>query len=162
MPEIKQLNKQLAGAGARMPLCKRSSWNCRLSCRRRLPTICTVRNDEARRTAIHVLKRGQADRKGKQVGPGFPVGIGQHAICRPAALPTAAHRAGPLADRSGPSADGARLRQPRLACAFRHRAGRDAQRFRPQRRRLRAIRNCSTTSPTSSCGTACGSSRCTA
>jgi hypothetical protein len=34
-----------------------------------LPTLSTVHNDDARRTAIHVLKRGQVDRKGKQVGP---------------------------------------------------------------------------------------------
>jgi hypothetical protein len=37
-----------------------------------LPTLCTVHNDEAQRTIIHVLKRGLAERKGKQVSPGFP------------------------------------------------------------------------------------------
>jgi len=37
-----------------------------------LPAICSVRNVEAERTAIHVLKRGLPERKGKQVGPGFP------------------------------------------------------------------------------------------
>jgi Protein of unknown function (DUF1553)/Protein of unknown function (DUF1549) len=40
-----------------------------------LPAICTVHNDESQRTAIHVLKRGLADRKGKQVAPGFPAAI---------------------------------------------------------------------------------------
>src|SRR5439155_312347 len=41
--------------------------------------------------------------------------------------------AGRLADRPGPSADGPRLRQPRLAVPLRPRAGRDGQRLRRQR-----------------------------
>ena len=34
-----------------------------------LPTLSTVSNDEARRTAIHVLKRGNPEKKGARVGP---------------------------------------------------------------------------------------------
>jgi hypothetical protein len=37
-----------------------------------LPEICTVRDLADKRTAIHVLKRGLPERKGKRVGPGFP------------------------------------------------------------------------------------------
>ncbi len=37
-----------------------------------LPAICTVSHLEAQRTAIHVLKRGQPERKGKRVRSGFP------------------------------------------------------------------------------------------
>ena len=41
-----------------------------------LPTVCTVREGEgegdAGRTAIHVLRRGMPDKKGKRVEPGFP------------------------------------------------------------------------------------------
>jgi hypothetical protein len=37
-----------------------------------LPTISTVHNLSAERTAIHVLKRGDPDRKGRQVGPRVP------------------------------------------------------------------------------------------
>jgi hypothetical protein len=37
-----------------------------------LPAICTVSNREAQRTAIHVLKRGVPERKGKRVRAGFP------------------------------------------------------------------------------------------
>jgi hypothetical protein len=39
-----------------------------------LPTISTVRNVEAERTPVHVLKRGNPDRKGAQVGPRLPGG----------------------------------------------------------------------------------------
>jgi hypothetical protein len=34
-----------------------------------LPAISTVRHDESKRTAIHVLKRGNPDKKGARVGP---------------------------------------------------------------------------------------------
>jgi hypothetical protein len=37
-----------------------------------LPAICTVRDVPEKRTAIHVLKRGLPERKGKRVGPAFP------------------------------------------------------------------------------------------
>jgi hypothetical protein len=37
-----------------------------------LPAICTVSHNDAQRTAIHVLKRGVPERKGKRVRAGFP------------------------------------------------------------------------------------------
>jgi hypothetical protein len=37
-----------------------------------LPAICTVRDVAEKRTAVHVLKRGLPERKGKRVGPAFP------------------------------------------------------------------------------------------
>lgn len=37
-----------------------------------LPAIDTVRDDAKKRTPVHVLKRGNTDRPGKQVGPRFP------------------------------------------------------------------------------------------
>jgi hypothetical protein len=40
-----------------------------------LPTVCTVRDLADRRTAIHVLKRGLPERKGKRVGPAFPAAL---------------------------------------------------------------------------------------
>jgi hypothetical protein len=37
-----------------------------------LPAISTVRDVEAERTPVHVLRRGDPDKKGRQVGPRFP------------------------------------------------------------------------------------------
>jgi hypothetical protein len=37
-----------------------------------LPAICTVHDVEAERTAVHVLRRGDPDKKGRQVGPRLP------------------------------------------------------------------------------------------
>lgn len=37
-----------------------------------LPTVCTVREIDAERTDIHVLRRGMPEKKGKRVEPGFP------------------------------------------------------------------------------------------
>jgi len=39
-----------------------------------LPAICTVRNAEAERTAVHVLRRGAPERKGKRVRAGTAEG----------------------------------------------------------------------------------------
>jgi hypothetical protein len=76
--QIKQVTKQIEaaprGAGRRPALeAKMQELQARLP--PPLPAICTVRNEDAQRTAIHVLKRGQADRPGKQVGPGFPLAL---------------------------------------------------------------------------------------
>jgi Protein of unknown function (DUF1553)/Protein of unknown function (DUF1549) len=43
-----------------------------------LPTLCTVREDELERTAIHVLRRGMPEKKGKRVEPGFPSALRAH------------------------------------------------------------------------------------
>ena len=40
-----------------------------------LPALCTIRETDAERTPIHVLKRGLTDRKGKLVQPAFPSAI---------------------------------------------------------------------------------------
>jgi Protein of unknown function (DUF1553)/Protein of unknown function (DUF1549) len=40
-----------------------------------LPSICTVRNVEAERMEIHVLKRGLPEKKGKRVDAGFPTAL---------------------------------------------------------------------------------------
>ncbi len=72
--EIKSLTKQLAersAASSRVTLeAKLKELQARLPAP--LPAICTVHNDPAQRSTIHVLKRGLPERKGKQVGPGFP------------------------------------------------------------------------------------------
>jgi hypothetical protein len=76
--EIKQLTKQLADLpGAPSGVSRRAMLEAKLKdAQLRLPTplpaICSVRNVESERTAIHVLKRGLPERKGKQVRPGFP------------------------------------------------------------------------------------------
>lgn len=72
--QIAQLNKQLA-AGAN-PALEAKVKELQASLPPPLPAICTVRNDEKQRTVIHVLKRGLADRLGKQVGAGFPLALG--------------------------------------------------------------------------------------
>jgi hypothetical protein len=73
---IKQLTRQIdaepRGAGRRETL-EAKLQALQLSLPPPLPAICTVRNEDAQRTVIHVLKRGQPDRPGKQVGPGFPL-----------------------------------------------------------------------------------------
>jgi hypothetical protein len=73
--QIKEVAKQLAATGANASLEARIK-DLQAQLPAPLPAICTVRNDEAQRTTIHVLKRGQADRQGKQVGPGFPGALG--------------------------------------------------------------------------------------
>jgi hypothetical protein len=78
--QIKTLTKQLAdharvsepGAGERRLVLEGRLKELRASLPAPLPAICTVHNDDAQHDAIHVLKRGLADRKGKRVGPGFP------------------------------------------------------------------------------------------
>jgi len=50
-----------------------------------LPAICTVRDVDAERTAIHVLRRGLPERKGKRVEPGFPSALASLATETPPA-----------------------------------------------------------------------------
>ena len=85
--EIKKLQKSIgradrrrAGAGARTKLKELEA-----SLPPPLPAISTVRNVAAERTPVHVLKRGNTDKKGRQVGPklldiGFP---GRSRSCPP-------------------------------------------------------------------------------
>ncbi len=73
--QIKQVNKQLAAGDASAALQAKLK-ELQASLPPPLPAICTVRSDDAQRTVIHVLKRGQADRQGKRVGPGFPTALG--------------------------------------------------------------------------------------
>ena len=76
--EIKQVSKQLMDLpGAPSSVSRRVTLEAKLKELQQrlpppLPAICSVRNVEAQRTAIHVLKRGLPERKGKQVAPGFP------------------------------------------------------------------------------------------
>ena len=44
-----------------------------------LPTLCTVREDDAERTAIHLLRRGMPEKKGKRLEPGFPSALQKNA-----------------------------------------------------------------------------------
>src|SRR5207248_11301519 len=68
--EIKRLEKALEGLKGEA---RRQAQERLKDARRRLPahlpTISSVRNDASRRTAIHVLKRGDWQRKGVRVGP---------------------------------------------------------------------------------------------
>jgi hypothetical protein len=53
-----------------------------------LPAISSVAHVEARRTPIHVLKRGDSEKKGPLVGPGLPaLFTGRSAVTLPAASP---------------------------------------------------------------------------
>jgi len=74
--EMKQIQKELA----------RSTGEVRTGLARKLkefeaqlpdplPSLCTVREDTARKTPIHVLKRGSEERKGKLVEAGFPTAL---------------------------------------------------------------------------------------
>jgi hypothetical protein len=70
--EIKRLQKELAGLrGEERRRAAAKVEELERALPPPLPTINTVRNDEARRTPIHVLKRGNAESKGRQVGPRF-------------------------------------------------------------------------------------------
>jgi hypothetical protein len=62
---------ETAGAGDRGKLEERLA-DARRRLPAELPTISSVRNVEAERTAIHVLKRGDPARPGRLVGPRFP------------------------------------------------------------------------------------------
>ncbi len=71
--EVKQLEKELLrveGEAARRVRAKIEGAKRRLPAP--LPSISTVRNVEGQRTAIHVLKRGEWERKGERVGPRLP------------------------------------------------------------------------------------------
>jgi len=71
--EIKRLKDQLAVASAeereRLQVVLRDVEN---KLPAPLPSVATVRDVAAERTAIHVLRRGLPERKGKRVEPGFP------------------------------------------------------------------------------------------
>jgi hypothetical protein len=71
--EIKQLQRALVGSAGQV---RRGLQDRLAQAERRLPpplpAICTVSHVEGKRTAIHVLKRGVPERKGKRVRPGFP------------------------------------------------------------------------------------------
>ena len=75
--EIKQLQKQLAGevSGARRSMLEAKLKDALSRLPPALPGICTVRHVPDQATEIHVLKRGLPERKGKQVGPGFPTAL---------------------------------------------------------------------------------------
>jgi hypothetical protein len=71
--EIKRLEKLLATAkGAERTRLEEKVQELEARLPPPLPTITTVRDDEAARTPVHVLKRGDPDRKGRLVGPHFP------------------------------------------------------------------------------------------
>ena len=137
--EIKRLQR-----AARRRRRAKSARSCRRSSRQPgselpppLPTISSVANDAAKRTAIHVLKRGQTEKPKAIVGP-RPLGVLLTAERRRAARPTSQSPTTLLAhwlDRSRPSADGPRLRQSPLAVPLRPGPRRHAQRLRRQRRR---------------------------
>jgi hypothetical protein len=71
--EIKRLRQQLAKADgeARIQLQQKLK-ELERSLPPPLPALCTIRDVEAERTPVHVLKRGLPEKKGKLVGPGFP------------------------------------------------------------------------------------------
>jgi Protein of unknown function (DUF1553)/Protein of unknown function (DUF1549) len=71
--EIKQLQKHLAAAnGDTKEKLRAQLREAESKLPPPLPAIATVRDVEAERTAIHVLKRGLAEKKGKRVESGFP------------------------------------------------------------------------------------------
>jgi hypothetical protein len=82
-----------------------------------LATIPATANDFAKRTPIHVLKRGMWEQKLDAVGDFQSA----HAACR-------------LDCQCRPSADGPGDGQPALATSFRHRPRQNGQRLRPARR----------------------------
>ncbi len=71
--EIQQIQKDLESAGPKdRPVLKTRLAEARRRLPLPLPSIMSVRNVPAERTAVHVLKRGDPARPGKLVGPRFP------------------------------------------------------------------------------------------
>jgi hypothetical protein len=85
--EIKRLTKEMARAGGAAK--ERLQAQLQEAERRLpppLPALCTVRDTEAERTPIHLLKRGLPERKGKRLTPAFPSALAS----AQAALPSGA------------------------------------------------------------------------
>ncbi len=74
--EVKRLKKELATAsGAARDVLRAQLTEAERRLPPPLPALCTVRHTEAERTAVHVLKRGLPERKGKRVRAGFPAAL---------------------------------------------------------------------------------------
>ena len=71
--EIKQVKRALAGLkGADRAQVEEKVQDLEQRLPPPLPAISTVRDVEAERTPVHVLRRGDPEKKGRQVGPRFP------------------------------------------------------------------------------------------
>jgi hypothetical protein len=74
--EIKRLKDVLAkSAGAAKETLEKKLAEAERALPPPLPTLSTVKEMETERTAVHVLKRGLADKKGKRVEPGYPAAL---------------------------------------------------------------------------------------
>ena len=100
----------------------RTLWRTR--CRPRCATIPATANDFAKRTPIHVLKRGHVGEQGRAGRPAAAERAGrpERSPELAADVPKPAARSWPRGSPHRPSADGSRDRQPPLAAPLRRRA----------------------------------------
>ena len=134
--EIKQLQKSMAGLVG----------NARLQAEEKLkgleerlppplPAVSTVRNVASQRTTIHVLKRGNSDKKGLEVGPKLlDIGFTGKIASLPADAANPRTVLARAHDPPGQPARGARAGKPHLAVALRYWDCGHGERLRGQRR----------------------------